>query len=690
MTTAEEGAASTAILQDVQALGWLVAVLANLGVGAWLLQQATLADPPPLLAFVLFSIASLVLLIAPGNRAKQAPEHSMEAEKAPSTANNGGLLWKIALPGRLSRRRAVLLLLALVLSAYTLFRLPQLDRLESHATLFLFWALSIICYALALAPPGDGVLRRWGQGLATVWRHKRLPLLILLNIVVVSLLLRASFLEAVPYTLGGDEASQGLEAVRVLQGEIRNPFTTGWLGVPTLSFFFNAISIELLGMTKSGLRLPWALVGTATVVAAFFLVRRLHGLTLALATAALLGVYHYHIHFSRLGSNQIADPLFVAVSLALLYYALQRKEMWAWVATGVTVGLAFYFYAGARFTPVIVLALAALAVVALPRRAWRPHLQGILAMGGGFLLTAAPMLQYAVRFPDDFNARLNQVGIIQSGWLARELADGKGLLPTLWDQLQRAALAFNHYPDRTVWYGLQEPLLDPFFGALFAVGLLLSTLLVVVRRDQRLLPFVLWWWGGMLAGGMLTESPPSSQRLTTLTVPVCFFIAFALWRIISLAHSAVPRLPRRLLLALGVAAFAVVSLNLYFLEFTPQYRYGGRHAELATTLEPILAQVEGTHDAFFVGAPWMYWGFATIPFLSPDMQGRDLEEPVTAQQAAGLLRPQRGAVFIVRPERMAEMAAIQEAFPRGVSRELHSRAPDGELLATLYLAPPQP
>jgi hypothetical protein len=84
---------------------------------------------------------------------------------------------------------------------------------------------------------------------------------------------------------------------------------------------------------------------------------------------------------------------------------------------------------------------------------------------GAFLVVAAPMIQVAIRTPDNFNARLNQVGIIQSGWIARAMeARGDSMAAVLFDQFRRAALAFNYYPDRTVWYGLPEPLLSPFFG----------------------------------------------------------------------------------------------------------------------------------------------------------------------------------------------------------------------------------
>ena len=78
--------------------------------------------------------------------------------------------------------------------------------------------------------------------------------------------------------------------------------------MPTLSFYFNAPSIALFGNTIFALRFPWTLVGAATILVTFLLVSRLKGPGLGLLTAALLTTYHFHIHFSRLGSIRSLTP----------------------------------------------------------------------------------------------------------------------------------------------------------------------------------------------------------------------------------------------------------------------------------------------------------------------------------------------------------------------------------------------
>lgn len=687
-TPAGENRGGLRLVSNGRALALLLLVLVSLVGGAWLLAGAAAQGtgmPPPLLPFVLLFLAALGLIVGQEQERAVVPAGA-EPARHPVWATLG----LANLPAGVPPWRMAALLSAIIFTLIVLARLPAMSVTDNYLLVFLGWLAATILYIVAVHPPPRGLWGRWRAYLAGVWAQQRLAVLLLGGILLLAFLLRSVAIGTLPHTLSGDEGSQGLEALRVLNREIRNPFTTGWLGVPTMSFFFNSITIKLLGPTNAALRLPWAVVGTLTVAATFFLVKRLTNLPLALATTALVAVYHYHIHYSRLGSNQVADPLFVVLSLLFLYRALDEQRAFDWAMAGVTSALALYFYAGARFTPIIIIALLLYHFIRSPRRFGQEHVSGVVIMLGAFLVVGAPMLQYALRFPDDFNARLNQVGIVQSGWLANEVANtGRGLVEVLSDQFRRAFLAYNYYPDRTVWYGLREPLLDPVFGAIFLLGLFYGTLrLFGDERGQRLAPMVAWWWGGIILGGMLTESPPSTQRLITTSIPTCFFVALALWEILRLAETAIAGVPRRLLMALGVAVFAVISLQTYFVAFAPQRIYGGSHAELGTDLAPLLNALDETHEAFFVGAPWMYWGFGTIPYMVQEMPGRDILEPLTQPPAPDLLSPGRGGVFIFLPERANELALVQEAFPNGQLQELRATDTDGRLMALLYIVPP--
>lgn len=669
---------------NAQPLMWLLLVLVALGAGWWLLYWAQPTAPdgtPPWTAVAALAIGALGLWLGRRERTSASPT---TAPLEPDAGRAGLVLRLSQLPQGASPWRLVLLAAAVLLMLFVLWRIPQMDGQASYTAVTIAWIAAGALFVYAVAPPQEETYPNWRPWL----RANRTWLLALGGILLLALLLRVWQLGSIPFTLGGDEGSQGLEALRVIANDLRNPFGTGWLGVPTMSFFFNSLSLRLFGQTIEALRLPWALVGTATVLTTFLLVRQMLGTRLALLAAFLLATYHYHIHFSRLGSNQIADPFFLSLALFLLYRALDRQSRLAWALTGVVTGLAFFFYAGARLTPVVIVVVLGYLFILNPRAFWQRHRVGALIGLGAFLIVAAPMLQYAVRFPDDFNARLNTVGIIQSGWLEREVEiRGQSTVAILFDQFRRAALAFNYYPDRTVWYGLPQPLLDPLFGAVFLLGLIYGLLQLFNRQEgARVAPMVAWWWGGMLLGGMLTESPPSSQRLITLAVPACFFVAYALWETVKLAQTAIGQVPARAALSVAALFFAVISLRTYFVDFTPQRLYGGANAAMATQIAPRLDELKDDNRIYFVGAPWMYWNFATLPYLVTDADAVDIEAPLTESLAAGLMPPERGMLFIVLPPRESELGVLERSFPQGVAEPVYSPV-DGRRIVTLYRVP---
>lgn len=276
-------------IKNGRLLIWLVIVLINALAAQWLLWHAVTQSPfdaPPWLAVLLLGVAVLALLIGLSTRIHKE-------------AAAGGVM--LAVPW-LAWIRPYSRWLALAGSfaaiAFTLYRIPRLTDDSSYTAVFLAWLLAAVFYFWAVVPHSEWQWRRPG------WLEKRdVWFWGLVALLALALLLRVWRIGDIPFTLGGDEGSQGLEALRVINGELRNPFTTGWLGVPTMSFFFNSLSLRLLGRTIVGLRLPWAFVGAATVLVTYFLVKQIADRRLGMVTAVLLAVYHYHIHFSRLGSN---------------------------------------------------------------------------------------------------------------------------------------------------------------------------------------------------------------------------------------------------------------------------------------------------------------------------------------------------------------------------------------------------
>jgi hypothetical protein len=299
------------------------------------------------------------------------------------------------------------------------------------------------------------------------------------------------------------------------------------------------------------------------------------------------------------------------------------------------------------------------------------------------------MISYALSHPDEWNARINQVGIVQSGWLGREPEiTGDSTLHILAEQFLRAAGAFHVFPDRTVWYGADRPLLG-FLPGIFAI---LGMAWALIRwQERRYFLLLIWFWSVIITGGMLTESPPSSQRLVIAIPAVSLLVAVGLERTITLGRRLLRVRSQRVAnaaLAILAVLLAVGSLHFYFVDFTPSDRYGSGNGRTATLIGRYLRDLDRHSDgaqtangwrAYFFGAPRIYWSFGTMSFLAPGVPGEDVVEPITGdlhQRQPTFVEEGQKAVFLFLPERVDEARWVQEAYPGGTLREVHSSNPE--------------
>jgi hypothetical protein len=208
---------------------------------------------------------------------------------------------------------------------------------------------------------------------------------------------------------------------------------------------------------------------------------------------------------------------------------------------------------------------------------------------------------------------------------------------------------------------------------------------------------------------MLTESPPSSQRLVIAIPAVALLVAVGLeqtvrlvWRVVGpfdglrtgsfdglrtgsfgklrMGWGSSGREGQNVVLALLVLVMALGSLRFYFLEYTPQRRYGNRNGETATMMGRYLRDLEGESQVYLFGAPQIYWSFGTMTFLAPGVSGQDVVEPLDSVpdlQAEG-----SRTLFLFLPRRVGELEWVQQAFPDGRLREF--RDADHTLRFTAY------
>ena len=503
-----------------------------------------------------------------------------------------------------------------------------------------------------------------------------------LAITVAALLIRIVALDHIPHSFGGDEGESGSFSRSVLAGDVRDPFTTGWAGHPTLWFFVQALSLKVLGDDVFGLRALSALLGTATVPVVYLVARAPFGRRVAASSAILLAAYQLHVHYSRIGVNSIGDGFFMLVAVAALLAGLRDRSPSKIALAGAAAGLAQHFYLGSRLVPVVV------AAVVLHQLVWNrasiaPSFRYLPLLALGFLVGYGPGVRVPLYQWNDYNARLRQVGVFQSGWFDARRELGDSALDIAWFQMRQSFGAFTHVVDESADYWSQMPLLDTVSSLFFVVGL--AAALATWRRAESA-ALVAWVAGTAIVGGVLLVSPPQSHRYVIVAPAACILVALGVERTSALARDLLPHgsAPIAAAATTAVLVIALWNLDFYFRDYSSRYTYGGFHqGEEFTAMGTYLrGQGRGSY-VYLLGAPWMFLDNGTVRFLAPDTAGVDVEQRLTGIDVLPPRAPGRAPLFVVLAGRLPELAVIRNAYPTGTTRRFASKV-DGQLLFVAY------
>ncbi len=197
-----------------QAKPWFVVVLVALISGVIILARAVKEFPldnPPWLAVVIITAGAAALWIG-----RSLCTQSKAGERLPDNENKEYGQDSSSEPTVFFPRwhswRSVAFLLAITLTILVLLRLPRMLSQDSYVLIFMVWGAAILLYLAAVSEPLE--IAQW-----QTWIHTRPWKLILavVGIVFFAFVFRFWRVGTIPFTLSGDEASQGLEALRVLR-----------------------------------------------------------------------------------------------------------------------------------------------------------------------------------------------------------------------------------------------------------------------------------------------------------------------------------------------------------------------------------------------------------------------------------------------------------------------------------------
>ena len=490
-----------------------------------------------------------------------------------------------------------------------------------------------------------------------------------------ALLLRGVGTELLPSTFTGDEASAGLSAVAFQDGSANNYLTIGWFDFPALYFALQGVVIKVLGQNFAALRIFSALGGALTVVATYWLGRVTLGKGVGALAAVFLTVSHYHIHMSRIGLNNIWDGFFAAAAVAGLWYGWKSGRRLGFITAGLALGLGQYFYVSIRIVPVLFLVWAGVALVA-QRQRFLARLPGLILSAFIAAVIFLPLGFFYAGHPDQFASRMRFVSIL-GDWMELEMRNtGASEAQILARQLVTSAGGLVKLPLRH-WYEAGAPVLLSASAALFIVGALWAVVNLDLMYLLLLLPIA-----ATLLTVTLSQDTPAAQRYVMAMPFVAVLVALPLGLLTGWLRGQWPgRKWITAVPALLVAGWLVyANLQFYFTKAFDSFVLGGTNTVVATEVGRLLGAEEQPGDAYFFGFPRMgYRSHSTIPYLAPQVNGTDVQEPLVAPWSTPL---DRATDFIFLPERLSELEYVRLTYPQGEYREFHDR--DGMLLFALY------
>ncbi|MFQ5943156.1 MAG: ArnT family glycosyltransferase [Anaerolineales bacterium] len=513
--------------------------------------------------------------------------------------------------------------------------------------LWLFSILFVIVGSLSHIPDLRGRFhprREWG---------------IVAAVLVGALLLRVIAMADFPWLLTGDEASSGLSALEFIKGERNNVFGLGWFSFPAMYFYLQSLSIRLFGQTIEALRVTSAIAGALTTLVLYWYLKQTFGRWVALTGSILLAASHFHIHFSRIGLNNVWDGLFVTFISGAFWWGWSKNNRLGYVLAGLAFGLAQYFYASSRI--LFLLFPFWLAVSAV--RDWtavRAKFNHFTIMALSALVLALPLATFYLGHTDEFYAPMQRVSYLGETLRMDVAATGKTPAELLAAQFATSAKAFTSANLRGVMYVPDIPMLLPLSATLFLMGVVL--LLLNFRKPAEL--WLILRPIGAIAIGALSESTPAAQRYVFAAPAVAATMALAIIRIAQWLTQTLPAARPVVIAVVGivVAAACWVDLNFYFGDFSANKRFGDLNTETASAVATMLNDREPGVDVYFFGGRMGYYSHSSIPFLASHANGHDVLEPLTSPPNWELSRP---TLFVFLPERASEMALVQERYPGG-------------------------
>ncbi len=518
--------------------------------------------------------------------------------------------------------------------------------------------LAIVSWLLgiALALVGSYI---WGEEKLKISSLTVIWMVILIGI---AFLFRGIATKNIPIFLNNDEGAAGISASGFVNGDWNNIFITSWYSFPSLFSFVQSIFIRIFVQITEALRLLSAIAGTLTVAAVYLCGKTMFGNRVGVFAAFCLSALHFHIHFSRLGLNNIWDGLWYTIMIGALWYGWEHNKRIGYLIAGIALGFSQYFYVSSRGLIGIMIACLIIALLIQRVKLYQslPHLILMFAITTAIVF---PLVWFFTHEPSQFLEPITRASFL------RKIFNGppRMIEGPVWKfavkQLLIGMQAYT-YTALQSYYKPETPILRPLYATFFYIGLIF---LLLRNRDSRFVLLLLWLIAFALIGG-LSESAPAAQRYVAAAPACALIVGYGLHKITDVFEGPLRKYSRIVAgLSYVILGFAMISdLYFYFIE----YQWLDRVENLTSngTIAQQLAnrlydEPDGTQVAFFTMPFLRYSSTPSIRYLAPQINGVDVPPPWKSFDKT--LLNGKHIIFVFLPGRESEINMVMAEYPNG-------------------------
>ena len=348
----------------------------------------------------------------------------------------------------------------------------------------------------------------------------------LIAIVLIAIIFRFAAFNQVPPGLHYDEAIDAKLAQEIRSGAWPIYFEEGW-GREPLYHYLVAFTLNIIPDPTSALRLVSGVLGLVQLLAAYFLFRKLFGVSTALIGAAWLAVLFWTVSTSRAGLRNITLTTLATLTALAFWQMLQEAggkrqdgsalHLATCILPGVLLGLTLYTYQPSRVVPLIYVLFVAY-LFWRERDLIKANWKGLALFFCIATLVAAPLFIYLAAHPGAETARAFQTEPLRalfSGNFAPIIETATATLKMF---------TFEGGGDPQILYNLTgRPIFIGLGSLLFVIGLLVS----VMRFKRPAYAFMLIWLAVTLLPNLLTAPAPFFYRAIATQTPVVVMPAIA-------------------------------------------------------------------------------------------------------------------------------------------------------------------